>query len=153
MVAMTAPRKISRRTEIVRYSFGVKANVTILQSALVILATGFARPGRAGQGADTAAQAADALTYQCVGLATETVVGGAADGDVRITVEASEWPFANSTAGDLITIADIGKLAYLVDDQTVAKTSATSTRAAAGRITGVDSDGVVWVRVGPGLAI
>ena len=53
--------------------------------------------------------------------------------------------FANSTAGDLITVADIGAAAYIVDDQTVAKTNGTSTRSPAGIIDGVDALGV-WVR-------
>lgn len=55
------------------------------------------------------------------------------------------YRFANSTAGDLIVTADIGAVCYIVDDQTVAKTSATSTRSPAGIVDGVDALGV-WVR-------
>ncbi len=53
--------------------------------------------------------------------------------------------FANSAAGDLIAVADIGAACYIVDDQTVAKTNGTSTRSPAGIIDNVDSIGV-WVR-------
>ncbi len=53
--------------------------------------------------------------------------------------------FANSTAGDLIVTADIGAVCYIVDDQTVAKTSASSTRSPAGAVVDVDATGV-WVR-------
>lgn len=53
--------------------------------------------------------------------------------------------FANSAAGDLIVTADIGAACWIVDDQTVAKTSATATRSPAGIIDGVDALGV-WVR-------
>lgn len=53
--------------------------------------------------------------------------------------------FANSSAGDLIAVADIGSVCYIVDDQTVAKTNGTSTRSAAGIVDGVDAQGV-WVR-------
>lgn len=53
--------------------------------------------------------------------------------------------FANSAAGDLIATADIGAVCYIVDDQTVAKTSATNTRSPAGAIVDVDAQGV-WVR-------
>ncbi len=53
--------------------------------------------------------------------------------------------FANSSAGDLIATADIGAVCYIVDDQTVAKTSGTNTRSPAGIIDGVDALGV-WVR-------
>ncbi|MCY1460857.1 hypothetical protein D9M71_784510 [compost metagenome] len=56
------------------------------------------------------------------------------------------FAFANSAAGDEITRADIGATAYIVDDQTVAKTDGTSTRSVAGTIRDVDSDGV-WVEI------
>jgi len=151
MTALLEPRKIRSRTKGTFYVFGVKAGVTVMQTALVILAAGYARPAREGQGADNAAKAADAATYQCVGIATETVTGGGADGEKTVKVESAEFPFASGTEGDAVTVADIGKLVYLIDDQTVGKTNPNNTRAAAGRVTGVDADGV-WVRVGPGLA-
>lgn len=53
--------------------------------------------------------------------------------------------FANSASTDLIAEADIGAVCYIVDDQTVAKTSGTNTRSPAGIIDGVDANGV-WVR-------
>lgn len=53
--------------------------------------------------------------------------------------------YANSTAGDLIATADIGTVCYIVDDQTVAKTSGTNTRSPAGIVEDVDANGV-WVR-------
>ena len=52
--------------------------------------------------------------------------------------------FANSAAADAITLADIGADCYIVDDQTVAKTSATNTRSVAGKVFDVDAEGV-WV--------
>ena len=55
------------------------------------------------------------------------------------------FQFANSAAGDLIVTADIGTICYIVDDQTVAKTSATNTRSPAGTVVDVDALGV-WVR-------
>lgn len=58
--------------------------------------------------------------------------------------------YANSAAGDLIAIADIGAVAYIVDDQTVAKTNGTSTRSPAGIIYDVDALGV-WVRMDEAL--
>lgn len=53
--------------------------------------------------------------------------------------------FANSAAGDAITKAEIGTVCYIIDDQTVAKTSGTNTRSPAGIVEGVDALGV-WVR-------
>lgn len=58
--------------------------------------------------------------------------------------------FENSAAADAITLADIGSVAYAVDDQTVARTSATNTRSPAGVIDDVDEYGV-WVRIDPAL--
>ena len=57
------------------------------------------------------------------------------------------FQFANSTAADLITRADIGNTAFIVDDQTVAKTDNSAARKAAGKIIDVDAGGV-WVLVG-----
>ena len=59
------------------------------------------------------------------------------------------FPYKNSSAGDAITRADIGKQCYLVDDETVAKTAAVvednPTRGVAGIVDDITSDGV-WVR-------
>ncbi len=54
--------------------------------------------------------------------------------------------FANSAAADLIALADIGADCYVVDDQTVAKTSASNTRSIAGKVRDVDAAGV-WVEI------
>ncbi len=68
-----------------------------------------------------------------------------ADGDLDVPFNAGLFRYANSAAGDEITAADIGSLAYVVDDQTVAKTDGTGTRSRAGFIDNVDAQGV-WVR-------
>nr|WP_298099757.1 hypothetical protein [uncultured Shinella sp.] len=70
--------------------------------------------------------------------------GGAA-GAKSVEIYAGIFRFDNSTAGDAITKADIGSDCYGVDDQTVAKTSATNTRSVAGKVFDVDADGV-WVK-------
>ncbi|WP_375227507.1 hypothetical protein [Roseobacter sp. S98] len=68
-----------------------------------------------------------------------------ADGDETVYFRTGTFVFANSAAADEITAADIGALAYAVDDQTVARTDGTATRSPAGTIEGVDARGV-WVR-------
>ena len=68
-----------------------------------------------------------------------------AAGDAQLRYQPGVFRFANSAAADEITIADIGKACFVVDDQTVAKTSATSTRSKAGVVDDVDDQGV-WVR-------
>lgn len=67
------------------------------------------------------------------------------DGDEDLTYRPGIYKFANSAAADAITLAEIGDVAFVVDDQTVAKTDGGGTRSPAGIIDGVDADGV-WVR-------
>ena len=57
-------------------------------------------------------------------------------------LESTKW-----FAGNEFTAADIQKDCYIVDDQTVAKTSGTNTRSVAGKVIEVEADGV-FVRVG-----
>ena len=70
--------------------------------------------------------------------------GGAA-GALRVRIRVGIFRYANSAAADLITLADIGSDVYGVDDQTVAKTSATNTRSVIGKVFDVDDQGV-WVK-------
>lgn len=71
-------------------------------------------------------------------------------GDKHITVKRGVFRFANSAADDEITKAEVGQVAYIVDDQTVAKTSGSNTRSRAGFTADVDDEGV-WVLLGYGL--
>lgn len=66
-------------------------------------------------------------------------------GVTAIKYKTGIFRYANSAAGDLITVAEIGTVCYIVDDQTVAKTSGTNTRSPAGVVDSVDAQGV-WVR-------
>lgn len=145
-MALAAPRKIVRRAG-AQFAFGVAAGVVCIQTGLAVLAGGFARPGRTGQGGDNAAKSADAATYQAVGVFVESVTGGVADGDVSVAIEAGTFNFVSAAGADTITLADVGKPCFIVDDTTVARTSAAGTRAIAGVVTDVDAEGV-WVEVG-----
>ena len=151
MVALAAPRKIVKLAGTSRFVLPVAAGAVILQSALVIMANAAARAARTGQGATDVLREADAATYRAVGIATEGVTGGAADGDVTVVVEGGAYAFANSAGADAITKTHIGKRAFIVDDQTVACLSAGATRAQAGIVLDVTSEGV-WVLVGPEVA-
>lgn len=70
-----------------------------------------------------------------------------ADGAIYARVRRGAFPFANSAAGDAIGAADVGATVYVVDDQTVAKTSNSSARIAAGKCVGFDGT-MVLVEVG-----
>lgn len=135
MVALTQDRNTPRR-EGVDYSDPMAANVTIFIGSIVCLnAAGNAVPGAA------------ATTLRARGVAQERKVNGATVGAETIRSWPGVYRFANSAAGDAIARADIGATAWIVDDQTVAKTNGANTRSAAGPIMDVDASGV-WVRIG-----
>ncbi|VXD04164.1 hypothetical protein [Pseudomonas sp. 9Ag] len=110
----------------------VASNAKIFAGALVVAnANGYAAPGSTAVG----------LTY--LGRAEDSVDNtGGADGAATVPVRrlnAFKWGNDGS-----ITQAHQGKTAYIVDDQTLAATDGTGTRSAAGRIVGIESDGV-WI--------
>lgn len=136
MAALTADRDTPRRENLLR-NFPMKGATKVWGGSLACIdATGFLVKG------------AVSTTLKCVGRAEETVDNTAgADGAQRMPVMTGTFRFANSTAGDLITLADVDAPCYIVDDQTVAKTNGTNTRSQAGIIRDVDSGGV-WVEIG-----
>ncbi|BBT16232.1 hypothetical protein WP8S17C03_22810 [Metapseudomonas otitidis] len=134
-MALTKDRNTSRRDG-VQYNDPLAANAKIYAGSIVCLdASGNAVPG------------STATTLKVRGLAQEQVdnTGGAA-GAKRIETRRGVFQLANSASTDLITRAEIGSQCYIVDDQTVAKTSATNTRSVAGVVRDVD-DGGVWVEI------
>lgn len=112
----------------------VKGATTIYQGGVVVMDAGLAVPGRTATG------------LIAVGVAQQTVVNSGADGAKKVPVERGTFKFANLGA-DAVTAADIQKDCYIVDDQTVAKTSGSNTRSIAGKVIEVEADGV-FVRVG-----
>lgn len=134
MTAAIEGRNTKRRNAD-RVSHLVNPGTTIYAGTLIALLTagGNAVPG------------GTAASGSAVGVAEETVVGNGTN-----RVEATRdfaFQFANSAGADLITRADIGSTAFIVDDQTVAKTDNSAARKAAGKIIDVDAGGV-WVLVG-----
>lgn len=96
-------------------------------------ATGFATNG------------ATALSLTYLGRSEEAIDNtGGADGAVTIQVRRGKAFKFDNHATDPVTQASLGKACYIADNQTVAATSATNTRSAAGIVLGVDSDGV-WI--------
>lgn len=70
--------------------------------------------------------------------------GGSA-GDLSVNVRPGRFRFNNSASADAITIAEIGDVCFIVDDETVAKTDGSGTRSPAGFVADIDDQGV-WVR-------
>ena len=76
--------------------------------------------------------------------AVATARASAAAGDSRVEGALGVFRFDNGSGAAELTRADIGVAAYVVDDQTVAKTGGA---AKAGVVIDVDEAGV-WVRIG-----
>lgn len=112
----------------------VAAAKKIYAGALVAAdAAGFATPGAV----------ATTLTY--LGRAEEMADNTAgANGAITVLVRRKKAFKFKNAAADLIVQADLGKVCYIVDDETVAKTNGAATRSAAGKVIGIDADGV-WV--------
>lgn len=71
--------------------------------------------------------------------------GGSA-GDVKCVLKRSVFKFTNST-GDALTKAEVGKVCFVEDNQTVNKSGGTY-KIKAGRVIDIDADGGIWVDVG-----
>lgn len=114
----------------------VAATTKIFAGSLIAAnATGYAVPGSV------------ATTLTALGRAEEYAdnsAGAAGAKTVRVR-RCKAFKFANHAA-DLVTQAEFGKTCYIVDDQTVAKTNGGATRSAAGKVLGVEADGV-WVYI------
>lgn len=132
MTVLTGDRNTPRRENRQLEQHPLKGGVTIFAGGLTCLdADGWAVPGRT------------ALGLKALGRA-EARRSATTNGETSVRVRREVCQFANSAGGDAITRADIGNPAYIVDDQTVAKTNGGGTRSPAGTIRDVDAGGV-WI--------
>ena len=134
MAALSAPRNTPERVGYANV-YPLAAETTVYQGSLVVVEGGFLKPGRTATG----------LT--AVGRAERTASAVAAGDDV-VEVRPGVFPWDNSSGADSIAQDDVEQLCYVVDDHTVALTSASDTRSVAGRIKLVDDAGV-WVDTRP----
>ena len=135
MAALSADRRVPIRAA-EDFEFPVAASTQIFAGAIVCI-----------NASSLAVNGSTATGLKCVGIADQAANNSAGIASaIRVKVRRGCFPFANSASTDAITDADIGSACYAVDDQTVAKTSATNTRSVAGVIRDVDSDGV-WVEI------
>ncbi|NVF15991.1 MULTISPECIES: hypothetical protein [Vreelandella] len=137
MTAATKNRNTPHRLGLSRGLLVAAAAECFAGTIAVINATGFTEPGKTATG----------LVAAGVFEHYQDNTDGA-DGDEVVEVKRGNFHLANSAGADEITAADIGKVCYIVDDQTVAKTSDTDTRSPAGIVDDVDDAGV-WVNIDP----
>jgi hypothetical protein len=91
-----------------------------------------------------------ATTLIAVGVAIENRLAAAGD---EIACRAGVFNRANSAGVDAIALDDIGKVCYIVDDQTVALTDGAGTRSPCGVIVDYDSTDGVFVQIGPKVPV
>ena len=125
---MSPQRLGETRVEPMAANVNIFAGSIVMRNAAGYLATGATATGGIAVGR------AEATVNNSAGVAGARVV------EYRRGV----FAFANSAAADQIAQADVGKLCYLVDDQTVAKTDGTGTRSRAGIVDGIEGN-QVWV--------
>lgn len=140
MVALAADRSTPRRDGQIN-AYPATAAVLYFAGSILCVSTA----------TNLAVKGATATTLKCVGRTTGRFdnSGGAASA-IMVEAESGIFRFANSAAGDLIVLSDVGSDCFIVDDQTVAKTNGTNTRSRAGKVIDVDAQGV-WVQMGPGF--
>jgi hypothetical protein len=134
MTALTADRDTASRAGL-RYSYPAKGGVVFFVGAIAAIdsATGFMTKGTAS------------TTLKSAGIVQEQIDNSAgADGAANVPTKRGLWRVANSAGADQLTLKDVGSAAYIVDDQTVAKTDGGGTRSVAGIVRDIDLSGV-WV--------
>lgn len=122
------------RRELGLFPVLVKANTVIRAGFIVVTdATGFATEGKAGAG----------LTY--LGRAEEAIDNtSGADGDVQVLVRSHNAFFYENSSTDPVTQASFGKDCFIEDAETVAATDNAGALSKAGRVVGIEDNGV-WV--------
>lgn len=135
-MALSASRNTPRRDG-VSTAIGLAANVTCHQGGIVVVdATGYAMPAKT------------ALNLVAMGIAELSATNGAVAGEVRAQVRSGTFRFGSAGGPDQIGQAQLGRVVYLVDDETVAATNGTNTRSPAGVCVDIDPAGI-WVAIGP----
>ncbi len=112
------------------FKYALAAAAVISKGQMVVLDAGLAKPGSAIAAAKS------------VGIAQATVDQAA--GDLGVNAKRGTFLMKNSAGADEITAADVLSDCYVVDGETVAKTSDTNARPVAGRIEQIEGSGV-WV--------
>ena len=110
----------------------------VLAGTLAVISAGYAQMATSANG------------LIALGWFDETVDNSAGSaGDLSAPVNSGAAWFANSASTDAIAQTEVGKLCYLVDNQTVAKTSGTTgARTLAGRVLAIDTTKGVLVSIG-----
>lgn len=111
----------------------VKASTTVWSGGLVSREVG----------TNKAKPATDTANEQVLGRAGKTVVQTASSTD-RVPIDTGIYAYA-TTGGSALDGTDVGKLAYVLDDQTVVRAAGTVNSVIAGRVVEYESASKVWI--------
>ena len=116
-----------------RRTVPVRASVKIFKGAMVAIdSSGNAMPAGLLAGG----------SVRVIGVANATADNSSgAAGAIEVEVTSGVFKMVNNS-GELVTRASVGAACFVLDDNTVSLTNGTSTRATAGIVQAVDSDGV-----------
>lgn len=142
MSATTTPRNTDRllASSSLFRAFPVAANVVASYGWLAMMdqSTGFVSVGGSGSG------------YIGVGrFAGPVDATGLASGEAFVDVDFGVFYWNNMGGADAVTAADLGKVCYVENNQTVRITDASGARSVAGIVYEVRADGQVGVRMDP----
>lgn len=142
MSALQAERDTPKRSTNQPYSYLVKGSVKVYSGSLV----GIRSDGYAAPAADTAGMFVAGRANATLDATSTGPYGALSDGDERTRLDVEHGIFSfGTTGGSAITQAEVGELAYVLDDQTVVKAAGTSNNVIAGRVVGYDSASAVWI--------
>lgn len=137
MSAATEARNTKERPGQI-FTYPVAAATTIYQGTQVALnASGYAVP------------ASDTAAIRVMGRAEATIINAGSAGDENIDVKRGVFLWDNSGT-NAVDADDVGKIAFVEDDQTVAET--TTSKIPAGRVMGVVAEGV-WIDTEPAFTV
>lgn len=135
-MALSAPRpqtdRLGENAIPPLWKLPVKGSTKIYAGSLVVIDAGYAKPGTAATG------------LLAAGRAESTVDNtSGADGAKVVVVRRGAFKWKNSSSGEAIAQADVGKYCYVADDETVSKTSDSGARSPCGLILQIETDGVL----------
>jgi len=131
---------------VTEYRDGILFPVPLMAGALVLQGTfavinteGFAITSANVGGAD----------QTCLGVWDNSAQNLGENGDAIACVYRHKHFLVRNSDTDPVTQADLGKMVYIEDNQTIAKTDNTGTRSLAGRFMGFDTqyENCVWVEI------
>jgi hypothetical protein len=138
-------------------NFGVTASATVYRGSIATTRSGYLVASSSPQSTDVCWGMIDKAGAGTADTGPG-VVGGTTNGSVTAEIATGSFFVQNGTGSDAFAATDVGSTAYVIDEQTMGKTSNSSTRPVGGTFLGLattlaanrpDLKGMIAVKVGP----